>query len=122
MKNVNRYVRADGERFLKDTRNEYMMVDQRPYPGKIAEDGKVLIPSGAKAKLLILHDDGGVVDRNTGEIRDNELETIEVTIVGVDYPLPFEKKSKVRLEGFMPEISFVVGYDLILRFSGIEKL
>lgn len=74
--------------------------------------------------LQILEDNSEkIIDKNTGEEKpDNTLETFEVTIVGVKYPLDIKKGSIVQLSGFIPEFSYYINYSFILRFTGIEEI
>lgn len=125
IKNAFRYVRTevDGEKFLKDTGNKYMLISQSPFKGKENENGEVILPTGVKVRLQIMEDfSEAIMNRKTGEImEDNRLETFEATVVGCDYPLPFQRGEMVSLEGFLPEFSYYIDHNFILRFRKIEE-
>lgn len=108
----------DAELFLKATRNEFLYVSGKPYQSKKDPEDK-----GSTLTLSIIHDgmDYGV-DKN-GRKRDNNiLNTFEVTILnGQSEPL-FKKGDKVSLVGFIPEKSYVIGFDLLLRFRDARKV
>lgn len=126
LNNGYRYVKMciEIEKFLKDTGNKYRLISQRYFKGKIKENGEIVIPEGVTLGLQILEDNSEpVIDKNTGEQKpDNVLETFEVTIVGAQYPLPIKKGSMVRLYDFMPEVSFYINYNFILRFGRVEEI
>ena len=126
IKNGYRYIRQliDIDMFLNDTGNQYLMVSQRPDKGKMNEEGVIIRPAGVKMKLQILKDmSKPLVDKETGEIKeDNVYETFDVTIVGATYPLPIKKGSIVALKDFLPEYSYYIEYNFILRFGSIEEV
>ncbi|MDL2274048.1 hypothetical protein LJC34_05860 [Oscillospiraceae bacterium OttesenSCG-928-G22] len=122
IKNGNRYTKnlVLGDKFLEDTGNEYRFVSQKPYKGKL----EVGLSPGANVTLQIITDNAPpTVDKTTGLTRDNnELETFDATIVGVDYPLPFKKGDPVSLGGFMQEASYYIDFNFILRFKEIKPI
>lgn len=126
LNNGYRYVRniIDIDKLLKDTGNKYLLISQRGFKGKRNENGEIVIPEGTTLGLQILEDHSEpVIDKNTGEPKpDNVFETFEVTIVGVQYPLPIKKGSLVRLYDFMPEFSFYINYNFVLRFGRVEEI
>lgn len=126
LNNTYRYVKniIDIDAFLGDTGNRYMLISQRRFKGKVNSEGKCEIPEGVTIGLQIMEDySEPIIDRNTGEEKpDNKYETLEVTIIGVQYPLKIQKGSMVRLYDFLPEWSYYINYNLILRFAGIEKI
>jgi len=126
LNNGYRYVRniIEIEKLLKDTGNKYRLISQRNFKGKTNEKGEIVIPEGTTLGLQILEDQSEpVIDKNTGEPKpDNVFETFEVTIVGVQYPLPIKKGSLVRLYDFMPEFSFYINYNFVLRFGRVEEI
>ena len=110
--------RFDAETFLKATGNEYLLVTQKPYQSKKDPEDK-----GTTLTLLITHDsmDYGI-DKKTGCKRDNNvLNTFDVTILNGKSEVPFKKGDKVSLVGFIPEKSFVIGFDVLLRFRDVRK-
>lgn len=126
LNNGYRYVRniIDIDKLLKDTGNKYLLISQRGFKGKRNENGEIVIPEGTTLGLQILEDHSEpVIDKNTGEPKpDNVFETFEVTIVGVQYPLPIKKGSLVHLYDFMPEFSFYINYNFVLRFGRVEEI
>ena len=107
------------EEFLTNTGNTFKLVSQRPYASK-----KDPIESGVTLTLLITSDttDYGV-DKKTGFKRDNNsLNTFDVTIINGKDRIDIQKGENLRLLDFMQEKSFVIGFDLILRFGNVEKI
>lgn len=108
----------NAELFLEKTGNEFQFVSQKPYQSKKNPDDK-----GTTLTLLITRDsmDYGV-DKN-GRKRDNNiLNTFDVTILNGQSEVPFKKGDKVSLIGFIPEKSYVIGFDLLLRFRDVKKV
>lgn len=108
----------DGDKMVKDHNNHYRLVGQREYRGK-AESG---LKPGVTVSLQVLEDraDPGM-DKKTGRPLENNLyETIDVTLPGVAYPLPFHKGDEVSIFGFMPEASYFIDFNFIIRFSEIR--
>ena len=72
--------------------------------------------------LLIMYDDMDYGVDKKGNKRDNNvLNTFEVTILNGQTELPFKKGDKVSLVGYIPEKSYVIGFDVLLRFKDIKK-
>lgn len=109
----------DSETFLKNTKNAYRLVSQRPYVSKKDPSEK-----GVSLTLQVAYDatDYGV-DKKSGRKRDNNvLNTFDVTILdGTDH-LDAEKNDWVRLVDYLPEKSYVIGFDVLLRFKAVQKL
>ena len=84
----------------------------------------MITPSGTTFTVQALDDfSDPIIDKETGEVMDNNaLETFDVTIIGAEYPLPIKKGDYVSLKGFLPELSYYINFNLILRFSDIEKI
>lgn len=124
--NGHRYTRTviEIDKFLKDTGNKYMLISQRRFKGKSNGNGECEIPEGTTLGLQILEDHSEpIIDKNTGLAKpDNTLETFEATVVGAQYPLPINKGSKVRLYDFIPEYSYYINYNFILRFGRLEEI
>lgn len=105
------------EKYLKVTRNEFQLVSQKPYQSKKNPDDK-----GVSLTLLIIHDDMDYgVDKNGRKRDNNVLNTFEVTVLNGQSEVPFKKGEKVSLVGFIPEKSYVIGFDLLLRFRDVKK-
>ena len=107
----------NAEKFLKATQNIFQVVAQKPYQSKKNPDDK-----GTSLTLLITHDnmDYGV-DKNGRKRDNNVLNTFDVTILNGKSEVPFKKGDKVSLVGFIPEKSYVIGFDLLLRFRDVKK-
>lgn len=107
----------DMEKFLKATRNTYQFVAQKPYQSKKNPEDK-----GVVATLLVTHDDMDYgVDKEGRKRENNVLNTFDVTVLNGQPALPFKKGEKVSLVGFLPEKSYAIGFDLLLRFADIRK-
>ena len=79
---------------------------------------------GVIVTLLILDDktDYGV-DKRTGKPREsNALETFEATILTGETTIDLTKGDLVSLQDFDMANSYVIGFDLIMRFRGIKKI
>ena len=61
------------------------------------------------------------VDKNGRKRDNNVLNTFEVTVLNGQSEVPFKKGEKVSLVGFIPEKSYVIGFDLLLRFRDVKK-
>lgn len=107
------------DEFLKNTHNTYKVVSQRPYVSKKNPDEK-----GISLTLLIVQDDTDYgVDKKTGLKRDNNtLNTFDVTVLNGKDRIDAQKGDFVSLISFDQERSFVIGFDLILRFKDVEKI
>lgn len=103
---------------LEATRNDFKFVAQKPYQSKKNPEDK-----GVLATLLVIHDnmDYGV-DKNGNKRDNNVLNTFDVTILNGGTKLPFKKGDRVALEKFIPEKSYAIGFDLLLRFENIRKI
>lgn len=108
----------DSDTFLKMTRNSFQFVSQKPYQSKKSPEDK-----GVTATLLITHDDMDYGVDKQGRKRDNNvLNTFDVTVLNGKAELPLKKGDKVSLAGFIPEKSYVIGFDVLLRFKDIRKV
>ena len=107
-----------GDEMVRDFGNEFIFVSQSAYKGK---PGTGLKP-GATIVLQIVHDHAEPgIDKETGVKKDNNvLNTFEVTVPGVEFPLSFAKGDRVSLGGFMPDHSYYINFAFILRFSEIK--
>ena len=108
----------NADEFLTATRNEYQFVDQKPYQSKKNQEDK-----GVTVTLLIIHDDKDYgIDKNGHKRENNVLNTFDVTILNGQSELPFNKGDKVSLIKYLPDKSYVINFDVLLRFSGIKKV
>lgn len=108
----------NAEDFLKATGNVYQFVSQKPFQSKKHPEDK-----GITATLLITHDDKDYgTDKNGRKRENNVLNTFEVTVLNGKTEIPLQKGEKVSLVGFLPEKSYVIGFDVLLRFGDIKKV
>ena len=108
----------DAETFLKATRNVFQFVSGKPYQSKKNPEDK-----GVTLTLLVMYDDMDYGVDKSGRKRDNNvLNTFDVTILNGHSELSFKKGDKVSLAGFIPEKSYVIGFDLLLRFRDVKKV
>jgi len=107
------------EEFLKNTHNLFRLVSQRPYISK-----KDPSESGITFTLLITQDDTEYgINKTSGLERDNNiLNTFDVTVLNNKTSIDVQKGEYLRLVNYIPEKSFIIDFDLILRFEGIEKV
>ena len=122
IKYANRYVETviHADELLNDVGRGLRFVSQKPYPGKPEAN----LAAGATVTLQITEDNSSpIVDEKTGRTKDNNvLETFDATIVGVAYPLDIQKGDIVELGDFIPEASYFIKFNLILRFRSIRKV
>lgn len=119
IKNSWKYTKTviDIDVFLKATRNDFKFVSQRPFQSKKHPEDK-----GVLATLLVQYDDMDYgVDKNGNKRNNNVLNSFDVTILNGGAPLPFKLGDRVSLGKFIPEKSFAVDFDLLLRFEDIRK-
>ncbi|MGF3226756.1 hypothetical protein [Facklamia sp. P12932] len=107
------------EEFLKNTHNLYRLVSQRPYISKKSPD-----ESGVTLTLLITKDETDYgIDKKSGLKREtNSLNTFDVTILNNKTSVNIHKGEYVKLVNYIPEKSFIIDFDLILRFENVEKV
>lgn len=110
----------DAEAFLEGTGNQFRFVSQRPYLDK---NGKCGI-QGTTVTLLVTQDTTNYgIDKQTGKQREsNELETFDATILNGETHLNLNKGDIVSLVDYDPDHSYVMGFELILRFKDIELI
>lgn len=108
----------DWEKFSEATGNTFLYAFQKPFQSKKEPEDK-----GVTLTLSIIHDsmDYGV-DKNGHKRDNNVLNAFDVTILNGQSEMPFNKGDKVSLIGFIPEKSYVIGFDLLLRFKDAKKV
>lgn len=111
---------VNADQMLKDFSNQFRFVSQKKYNGN-PDKG---LAAGATVTLQIIHDNSApVIDKKTGQPKENNVfQTFDATIVGMSYPLPISKGDFVSLGGFLPDKSYYIDFNFILRFSTIKKL
>lgn len=97
--------------------NVFGYVTERPY-----RDKKGILPDGVTVTLNIQKDDGDYgIDKNTGKPRSTNLgQNFDVTILNGKTSTDFKFGDKVSLVDFDQEHSYVMGFDLLLRFKDIK--
>lgn len=95
------------------------LVSQRPYVSK-----KDSTEKGVTLRLLITQDDSDYgSDKKTGLKRDsNTLNNFDLTILNGKEHINVQKGEYVRLIDILHEKSFVIGFDVVLRFRDVEKI
>ena len=106
----------DWEAFAKATHNQYRVVSVRPYTDK-----KGVLPEGYTLTLMVLKDDYNYGKDKNGIERENNLyQNFDVTVLNLNSSV--KKGDMVRLKDFDAEHSFVIGFDLLLRFKDYEVI
>lgn len=104
----------DWDKIAKATRNQYRVVSARPY-----EDKKGVLPNGFNLTLTVLADDFDYgVDKNNVPRENNLYQNFDVTVLNRNTPV--QKGDIVSLLDFDEEHSFVIGFDMLLRFKNYE--
>lgn len=116
--NVFNYVKTviEWEKIAEATGNKYRVVSVRDYTDRNGE-----LRDGFTLTLMVLEDnyDYGV-DKNGVERENNVFQNFDVTVLNRDKrPV---KGDLVSLEGFLPDYSYYIDYNLILRFENFEIL
>lgn len=104
----------DWDKFADATYNHYRVVSVRPFVDK-----KGLLSDGYLLTLMVLQDDYDYgMDKKNQPRENNQYQNFEVTVLSRTYNV--KKGDDIRLLDFDEEHSFVVGFDLILRFKDFE--
>ncbi len=108
----------DWETIEKATHNQYRVVSTRPYTDK-----KGLLPDGVNLTLMVIKDDFDYgIDKKTGAQRETNLyQNFNVTVLNKNHNI-IKKGDLISLIGFLPEHSFVIGFDMLLRFKDLKIL
>jgi len=106
----------DWDKFAQATHNQYRVVSARPY-----KDKKGLLPDGVTLTLTVMKDDFDYgVDKN-GNARENNLyQNFEATVLSDK--INVKKGDMVQLLGFDAEHSYVINFDMLLRFKDAKVL
>lgn len=85
------------DQFSRDTKNDYLLISQRPYRGKTDADSNIILESGATVSLQIMHDiSDPIVNKKTGKFW--------------------------KIGDFLQNYSYYIDGKLYLRFSKIEQI
>lgn len=102
-----------GDEFLKDTGNIFRVVTQRAYVDKRGR-----LDDGILFTLQITQDNGKY---EVGE--DNMImETFDVYVLCGSHDVGLKKGDYCSLHDFMPDVSYYIDFNYILRFRNIEKI
>ena len=109
----------DVDKLLLNTGNCFEFVAQRPYVDK-----KGKLPNGVVVTLHILQDTGDYgIDKTTGRPRQNNKgQNFDVTVLNGTTSVDIQQGDRVCLEAFDPDNSYVINYELLLRFGNIKKV
>ena len=106
----------DADKFLNATHNRYLVVSVRPYVDK-----KGVLPEGFNLTLQVLKDDMDYGIDKDGKVRENNLyQNFDVTVLSRQ--VEPKKGDMIKLSGFDSENSYVIGFDLLMRFRNIEVI
>lgn len=106
-------------KFKNQTNNQFVMVSQRPYASK-----KNPQDIGVSLTLQVIKDTGDYgLDKHTGMKRDNNVfNTFDVTILNRVQHLDAQKGDIIRLGEMITEKTFIIGFDLILRYKNVQVI
>lgn len=95
------------------------MVSQRPYASK-----KNPQDIGVSLTLQVVKDTGDYgLDKHTGMKRDNNVfNTFDVTILNRVQHIDAQKGDIIRLGEMITEKTFIIGFDLILRYKNVQVI
>ena len=105
--------RVLGDKFVKDTGNEYRVVTQRPY-----KDKKNKLPDGILLTLQITKD---LNQYKYGE-DDMTMGTFDAYVLCGTHDIGLKKGDLVSLHEFKEDISYYINYNYILRFGDVKKI
>ena len=106
----------DVEKFFQATQNQYCVVASHTYVDK-----KGRLPDGMTYTLQIIKDNFDYGVDKKGMKRDNNImQTFDVTVLNRNNVA--HKGDYISLVGYVEEYSFVIGFDIILRFQDIKIL
>lgn len=104
------------DEIAKATHNQFKVVSVRPYTDK-----KGILPEGYNMTLMVLQDDFDYgVDKNGAKRENNVFQNFDVTVL--NRKTPVKKGDMVSLKDFDQEHSYVLGFDLLLRFKDYEVI
>lgn len=106
----------DWEKFSKATYNQYRVVSARPY-----SDKKGILSNGVTLTLQVIKDDFDYGVDKEGKPRENNLfQNFDVTVL--NDKVDAKKGDMIQLLDFDAEHSFVIDFDLLLRFKDAKVL
>lgn len=106
----------DWEKFSQATHNQYRVVSTRPYADK-----KGVLPNGVTLTLQVIKDDFDYGVDKEGKPRENNLfQNFDVTVL--NDKVDAKKGDMVQLLNFDAEHSFVIDFNMYLRFKDAKVL
>lgn len=94
----------------KSFRNRFKVIDKRKFIDK-----KGVLPEGTNVQLMVLFDDFDYgVDKDGNPRSNNVYQSFNATILK---PVDVSKGDVVELHGFLPDYSFAINFDMVLRFE-----
>lgn len=106
----------DWEKFAQATHNQYRVVSTRPYTDK-----KGVLPNGVTLTLQVIKDDFDYGVDKDGKPRENNLfQNFDVTVL--NDKVDAKKGDMVQLLNFDAEHSFVIDFNMYLRFKDAKVL
>lgn len=104
------------DKFAEATHNQYRVVSSRPY-----KDKKGILPDGIALTLQVTQDDFNYGADKDGNPRENNLfQNFDVTVL--NNKIDVKKGDVIQLLDFDAVHSFVINFDLILRFKDAKVL
>ena len=101
---------VDGAQIVKNFGNNFVFAASRPYVDK-----KGILPNGFTATLQVTQDSTDYGLDKLGNPRENNvLQTFDVTVLDGSDGKHFKKGDHVKLKGFRQDVSYAVGFDLLL--------
>lgn len=106
----------DWDKFAQATHNQYKVVSSRPY-----KDKKGILPDGVSLTLQVVKDDFDYGVDKDGNSRENNLfQNFDVTVL--NEKIDAKKGDMIQLLDFDEEHSYVIGFDMLLRFKDAKVL
>jgi hypothetical protein len=106
----------DWDKFAKVTHNQYRVVSSRPY-----KDKKGILPDGVSLTLQVIKDDFDYGVDKDGKQRENNLyQNFDVTVL--NNKIDVKKGDIVQLLDFDESHSYVINFDVILKFKSAQVL
>lgn len=106
----------DFDKFARATHNQYRVVSERSY-----KDKKGKLPDGVTLTLQVVKDDFDYGMDKQGNPRENNLfQNFDVTVLNDS--LKVKKGDMVQLLDFDEDNSYVIGFDMVLRFKNAKLL
>lgn len=101
---------VDWSMMEKAFRNRFRVIDKRKFTDK-----KGILPDGTTLQLMVMFDDFDYgVDKEGNPRSNNVYQSFNATILK---HVDVSKGDVVELHGFLPDYSFAINFDMVLRFE-----